>query len=120
MGVAVTAVLDSVPGDVAVARTKKPAACFTIGKATCDTCCYKKRKLSKERTKQKQLLKNDLAEITARAAKLEEENRLLRAGEPITLEENRRTKELEAENAMLRQRLIEQQAEVKSPSQTPP
>lgn len=105
--------------------SRKPVACFNIGKVTCDDCCIKKRRLSKERTKQKQTLKLDLDAMTARVAKLEEENRILRAGGSVLttspallhgtpdhsapVASSTSVAPLEAENRRLRQQLLQLQ-----------
>jgi len=120
-GAAPQILLDTAPAEELSRRctscsTKKAATQFTIGKVTCDACCIKKRKLSKERTKNKQDLKTNLVVVTARCTLLEEENRQLRAGATpvmapvagLQLDQVRRTGDLEEENRMLRQQLLEQ------------
>jgi len=93
--------------------TKKPESFFTIGKVTCDDCCIKKRRLSKERTKQKQSLKTSLEEVQARNAVLEEENRLLRAGKlaaPTLPEQALHVTQIERQNQALRRQLNRHQS----------
>jgi len=100
-------------------NAKKPETVFTIGKVTCDRCCIKKPKTSKERTKQKlsfqATAKATIEEVRAKNATLEEENRILRTKRPrgdVHEAATQQVSQAERQNQILRQLISGLQSEI--------